>query len=440
MSTYSTNLALELIGNGEQSGTWGTTTNTNLGTLIEQAISGYTTYAATGGTDTLTIPNGASGTARNMYIEFTGTGGGTILVPANKKLYFVYNNTSSAITVKVSGQTGVSVPSGKKMILVSNGTDIVDATNYVTSLAVGALTVSGAVTLTTPLSAANGGTGLSSPGTTGNILTSTGTAWQSSPASTFVSSVTATSPLSSSGGNTPDISLGTVPVSKGGTGVTSATAYALLAGGTTSTGAVQSLAGLGTSGQILTSNGAGALPTFQTFTSSPIATTVYKTTAGSGTFTIPTGITTVKVTVVSGGAGGARSADGGGGGGGVAIKTLTGLTPGNTLAYYVGYGQTNAENNESTVSSGTQSITTISGGVGVRPADNSSGGGAGGTASGGDLNIPGQRGGDNGGPGGNSLFGWGGTYGYSSGNATGYGGGGAGGNGHGSGGVIIFEY
>ena len=435
MSTYSTNLALELIGTGEQSGTWGTTTNTNLGTLIEQAISGYTTYAATGGTDTLTIPNGASGTARNMFIEFTGTGGGTILVPANKKLYFVYNNTSSALTVKVSGQTGVSVPAGKKMILVSNGTDIVDATSYFTALAAGSLS------LTTALSAANGGTGLTSPGTAGNILTSTGTGWQSSAATTFVSSVTATSPLASSGGNTPDISLGTVPVTKGGTGLTSATAYALLAGGTTSTGAVQSLAGVGTSGQVLTSNGAGALPTFQTPTvSSPIATTVYKTTAGSGTFTIPSGITTVKVTVVSGGAGGARSADGGGGAGGVAVKTLTGLTPGNTLAYYVGYGQTNAENNESTVSSGTQSITTISGGIGIRPGDSSSSGGAGGTASGGDLNIPGQKGGDNGGPGGNSLFGWGGVYGYSSGNATGYGGGGAGGNGHGSGGLIIFEY
>ena len=438
MSTYSTNLALELIGTGEQSGTWGTTTNTNVGTLIEQAISGYVTYSCSGGTDTITIPNGTSGIARNMYIELTGAGGGTLVVPANPKLYFIYNNTSAsaaAVTVKVSGLTGVSVPAGKKMILVSNGTDIVDATNYVTSLAAGTLT------LTNALGAAYGGTGLTSPGTAGNILTSTGTGWQSSAATTFVSSVTATSPLSSSGGNTPDISIGsTIPVNLGGSGVASHTAYALLAGGTTSTGAVQSLAGVGTSGQVLTSNGAGALPTFQTFTASPIATTVYKTTAGSGTFTIPTGITTVKVTVVSGGAGGARSADGGGGGGGVAIKTLTGLTPGNTLAYYVGYGQTNTENNESTVSSGTQSITTISGGVGIRPADNSSGGGAGGTASGGDLNIPGQKGGDNGNPGGNSLFGWGGTYGYSSGNATGYGGGGAGANGHGSGGVIIFEY
>jgi len=136
-STYSTNLALELMGAGDQAGNWGSTTNTNLGTLIEQAISGYTTQACTGGTDTLTMTNGASATARNMFIELTGTGGGTLVVPgtspnANKKLYFIYNNTSSAITVKVSGQTGVSVPAAAKISLVCNGTDIVTATNYMT--------------------------------------------------------------------------------------------------------------------------------------------------------------------------------------------------------------------------------------------------------------------------------------------------------------------
>jgi hypothetical protein len=56
---------------------------------------------------------------------------------------------------------------------------------------------------------------------------------------------------------------GTLPVTAGGTGVTSTTAYAVQCGGTTSTGALQSIASVGTSGQVLTSNGAGALPTFQ---------------------------------------------------------------------------------------------------------------------------------------------------------------------------------
>ena len=136
-STYSTNLAIELMGAGEQAGNWGSTTNTNLGTLIEQAISGYTTQAVATGTDTtITIPNGASGVARNMFIELTGTGGAStnLIVPANKKLYFIYNNaTSGQVTVKVSGQTGVSVPYGAKVALVSNGTDIVVAENYMVS-------------------------------------------------------------------------------------------------------------------------------------------------------------------------------------------------------------------------------------------------------------------------------------------------------------------
>jgi hypothetical protein len=197
MSTYSTNLALELIANGDQSGTWGDTTNTNLGTLIEQAISGYVTQACTGGTDTITIPNGTTGVARNMFLELTGTGGGTLVVPSNKKLYFIYNNTSTAITVKVSGQTGVSVPAAAKMVLVSNGTDVVVATNYMASATLGS-------------------------------------------------------------------ALG---VASGGTGSTTATAYAVQCGGTTTTGAHQSVSSVGTAGQVLTSNGAAALPSFQTITS-----------------------------------------------------------------------------------------------------------------------------------------------------------------------------
>jgi hypothetical protein len=157
-STYSTNLAIELIGTGEQSGTWGTTTNTNLGTLLEQAISGYVTQAITDGADTtITIPNGATGVARNMAIEMTGALSATrnLIVPANKKLYFIFNNTSGgfAVTVKVTGLTGVSVPNGKKVILVSNGTDIVEAVNQVVgNLAVGGtLAVTGAGTFSTTL-------------------------------------------------------------------------------------------------------------------------------------------------------------------------------------------------------------------------------------------------------------------------------------------------
>lgn len=136
-STYSTNLAIELIGTGDQAGAWGNTTNTNLGTLIEQAISGYVTQAVATGTDTtITIPNGATGVARNMFIELTGTGGAStnLIVPSNKKLYFIYNNSTGAVTVKVAGQTGVSVAQGAKVILASNGTDVIEATTYLAAV------------------------------------------------------------------------------------------------------------------------------------------------------------------------------------------------------------------------------------------------------------------------------------------------------------------
>ena len=151
-STYSTNLALELMATGDQSGTWGTTTNTNLGTLLEQSISGYVTQAITDGSGantTITIPNGSTGVARNMFIEMTGAltfSTTNLIVPANKKLYFIYNNTTGGfpVTVKVTGLTGVSVPNGRKVILVSNGTDIVEAHNAVS----GNFTVGGTTTLT----------------------------------------------------------------------------------------------------------------------------------------------------------------------------------------------------------------------------------------------------------------------------------------------------
>jgi hypothetical protein len=237
-STYSTNLALELIGTGDQAGNWGSTTNTNLGTLLEQAISGYVTQAVSTGTDTtITIPNGTTGVARNMFIELTGTGGAStnLIVPANKKLYFIYNNTTGAVTVKVTGLTGVSVPAAAKMVLVSNGTDIVVATNYMAAL-----------TLGTPLAVAQGGTGstTASTGTGGVVLavspTFTGTplAPTASPGTNttqiattaFVAASTGTlGTMSTQNANNVAITGGTItglssplPVASGGTGSTTA--------------------------------------------------------------------------------------------------------------------------------------------------------------------------------------------------------------------------
>lgn len=152
MSTYSSNLRLTLIGAGEQTGVWGTTTNTNLGTLLEQAICGYTTQAISDSSDTvITIPDGTTGVARNMYIRCTGTltANRNLIVPAYTKLYFIDNATTGgySVTVKVSGQTGVAVANGAKSALFCNGTDIVSALSISVSSVVGTLPV------------ANGGTG-----------------------------------------------------------------------------------------------------------------------------------------------------------------------------------------------------------------------------------------------------------------------------------------
>jgi hypothetical protein len=158
-STYS-NLGIELIGSGEQTGTWGTTTNTNLGILIDQAISGYALVSCATGTDTtITIPSGATGVARNMFLKLTGTGGAStnLIVPSNiTKLYFIFNATTGAVTVKTA-TTGVSVPAATKAILFCDGTDIISAVNGMSSL-----TLTGTAATNTQIITA-GGT------TTGNV-------------------------------------------------------------------------------------------------------------------------------------------------------------------------------------------------------------------------------------------------------------------------------
>ena len=214
-STYSPNLAIELIGTGDQAGSWGSSTNTNLGTLIEQAISGYATQAIADGADTvITIPNGASGVARNIFIECTGTltAARNLVVPANRKLYYIFNNTVGgfAVTVKVSGLTGISVPNGKKMVLVSNGTDIFVATNHMVGTLVG--NVTGDVT---------GNVSGSSGSTTGNAATVTNgvyTTGDQTIGGTKTFSATISGSVSGTAGNV----VGVVALANGGTGANSA--------------------------------------------------------------------------------------------------------------------------------------------------------------------------------------------------------------------------
>jgi hypothetical protein len=125
-STYSP-LKIELIGTGDQSGTWGVTTNTNLGTAIEEAITGSADVAFSSADVTLTLTNtNASQTARNLRLNLTGTSGGArnLTVPNIEKFYIIANGLADDVTVKNSTGTTYTVPAGTTGQVFSTGTGI----------------------------------------------------------------------------------------------------------------------------------------------------------------------------------------------------------------------------------------------------------------------------------------------------------------------------
>jgi len=138
-STYSTNLKIELMATGENSGSWGTTTNTNLGTALEQSIVGYgnPSYPSDANlTITLTDSN-ASQAARALVLNVTSAVSLTVtrelIVPTIQKQYIVQNNTtgSQSITVKTSAGTGITVPTGRKAHLYVDGTNVIQMFDFV---------------------------------------------------------------------------------------------------------------------------------------------------------------------------------------------------------------------------------------------------------------------------------------------------------------------
>ena len=139
-STYSTNLKIELMATGSDSGTWGTNTNTNLGTAIEQAIIGYGNPDYTSDANlTITITNSsASQAARCLVLNVTSVFGSLtatreLIVPTIQKQYIVQNNTTGgqSITVKTSAGTGITVPTGRKAHLYVDGTNVIQMFDFV---------------------------------------------------------------------------------------------------------------------------------------------------------------------------------------------------------------------------------------------------------------------------------------------------------------------
>jgi hypothetical protein len=124
-STYSTSLKLELIATGEQPGTWGVTTNGNLGTLLEQAVVGVQTIAMSDSTYTLSNLDGLVDEARNAVLKITGpnTAVRAVVAPLVQKEYIVVNNTSGGNAITFGASTGVvvTIGNGVTQVVYSDG-------------------------------------------------------------------------------------------------------------------------------------------------------------------------------------------------------------------------------------------------------------------------------------------------------------------------------
>ena len=150
-STYS-DLKIELIGTGEQTGTWGSTTNNNFSVAVGEAITGSADVAFSSADVTVTLTDtNAAQTARNLRLNLTGTSGGArnLILGSGcqiEKLYLVNNGLADAVTVKNTTGTGIAVPAGKSMFVFNNGTNVVEAVTGAVNLSVGTLAVTGTST------------------------------------------------------------------------------------------------------------------------------------------------------------------------------------------------------------------------------------------------------------------------------------------------------
>lgn len=283
MTTYSDSLKLTLIGDGQESGTWGQTTNTNLGTLLEQAITGYVAINMVDANVTLTSLNGTFDQARNAVIELTGTNSAVrdVIPPVKEKLYAIFNNTTGGYAIRVIGATGtgVNIPNGVTALVYCNGTNFVSGLSGSSGnfSVAGALAVTGTTALNGALT--YGGVALSNSVTgTGSMVLSASPTFTGAPISTtaspgtnntqiattaFVNAAVTTATgslgtMSTQNANNVSITGGSITgitdlaVADGGTGRSTLTANNVVLGNGTS--AVNFVAP-STSGNILVSNG-----------------------------------------------------------------------------------------------------------------------------------------------------------------------------------------
>lgn len=224
-STFSPNLRIELIGAGEQSGAWNNTTNTNLGSLIEQAISGVEEITLAGSDVTLEAANGTSDQARNMVLILKGTPGASrnVIAPDVDKVYIVRNETANSHTIKTASGSGVSVPANSSAIVFCDGTGNGTFYNAVDDLDANA-TIGGVPIVTTTGTQTLSGKTLTAPrfadggfiaDANGNEIVVLDTVASAVNEITVANAATGTSPSISATGSNSDIDLLLVPKGSG---------------------------------------------------------------------------------------------------------------------------------------------------------------------------------------------------------------------------------
>ena len=290
-SSYSSNLRVELIGDGDQAGTWGSTTDGNFAYIFDVAIAGYQTVSVTSANQALTYVNGPTSTValnQSVYamLRLTTTTGANFAVyaPPVSKQYVIYNNSGYTATIynstvignTTAAGTGISIADGKKVLVFS------DATNFYTI---------DAANLTGTLAIANGGTGQTTANAAFNALAPV----QTSANGKYLKSDGTNTSWDAIDISTSDVS-GVLLGTNGGTGVANTGKTITLGGNLTHAGAfTQSFTATGntavtlpTTGTLATLAGTETL-TNKTLTS-PTLTTPALGTPASGTMTNVTGL------------------------------------------------------------------------------------------------------------------------------------------------------
>lgn len=213
-STYSTLLRLEEMTTGENDGTWGTKTNTNI-ELLEAAIDGTASIALSGTTHTLTTANGSADQARARTLYFSGSPGGTatVTVPALSHIYYAINATNQSLILTTGGAYTVTIPSGTTTLVFVDSGGVYTCVRYLVDTTIDASNIG----------ATNAGTGRFS------TLTSTG-------AATFFA-ITNTGTVTTTdidGGTIDNVAIGATTASTGRFSTLTTTGAATLASATVS--------------------------------------------------------------------------------------------------------------------------------------------------------------------------------------------------------------